>query len=122
VRSHRWARLGTWGLSNGLRFAPAAARLDASSALKASSNWFSANPQGGIDLALGLALFLKLRHQDCGCSLLFEQWLVCMACRGAGVRIFLAPFIKITLPQWFYFLVDSQLAEKTCRNSTNLSG
>ena len=65
MRSHRGARLGLWVFSNGLRVASAAARLDVSGAPEAKTIGFSANPQGCINLALDLALFLKLFIQDC---------------------------------------------------------
>jgi len=50
------------GLGDELRFAPAVARIVVSGVPEAKTIGFSANLQGGINLALGLALFPKLCH------------------------------------------------------------
>ena len=64
VSSHRGAQPGLWIFSHVLRSAPAAARLDVSCVLEARTNRFGANPLGGNNLELVIALFPRRRLQD----------------------------------------------------------
>ena len=60
--------------------AAAEARLDVSGVPEAKTIGFSESPQGCINLALDLALFLKLSLQDRSQVLLFERLFACMPC------------------------------------------
>ena len=63
---------------------------------------FSANLQGGINLALDLALFLKVCCWEVSCVLSFESMAVCMACRSSGVIVSLSPLDsqQVDKPPW----------------------
>ena len=71
--------------------------------LQAKSNRFSANPQKSINLALSLALLPRFCHQDCSNTLHFKRFHACMACRGSGVRVSLAPLDSHQVDQSLWY-------------------